>query len=274
LAAECPTRSPLVGLSLGFPTKLIGHSFASPGASSPSKTTRALGFLTYQHLENSSQRGGERSRWILPAVMFVSTALCVVIAALRPEWARLLYLVPYTFLGNSLAPLPYDGAVVYLGSRFSLFLIVSVALLATLIIEMWNMELLTWILAREGTSAFRNHRVTLWTLRWYRKAPFCSLVATCVLPLVPHYPMRFLAVMAGYPLWKYQMSVVLGRGTRYALLAGVGVIVPIPGPLLLIASILALALGVRGFSRMNRSTSGAAVASHSSGSTSVIGEEA
>jgi membrane protein YqaA with SNARE-associated domain len=168
------------------------------------------------------------------------------------HWSRLFYLIPYTFLGNSLAPLPYDGAVIYLGGRYSLWLILLVAVAATLVIELWNMEVLARILAREGTRAFRNHRVTQLSLHWYRKAPFWSLVATCVLPIVPHYPMRFLAVLAGYPLWKYQISVVLGRGARYTALAGLGVALPIPGEWLLLASLVALAFGVRGARKMNR----------------------
>jgi membrane protein YqaA with SNARE-associated domain len=169
-----------------------------------------------------------------------------------PEWSRLLYLIPYTFLGNSLAPLPYDGALIYLGGRYSLSLIVVVAVAATLVVEAWNMELLARILAREGTRAFRNHRFTQWSLRWYRRAPFWSLVATCVLPIVPHYPMRFLAVLAGYPLWKYQITVVLGRGARYVGLAGVGVALPIPGQWIVLASLIALAFGIRGAGKMIR----------------------
>src|SRR5215204_1484735 len=98
---------------------------------------------------------------------------------------------------------------------------------ASLVIEAWNMEVLARMLARDGTRAFRNHRITQWLLRWYGKAPFWSLVLTCVLPLIPHYPMRFLAVLAGYPLWKYQTSVILGRGARYAGLVIVGATVPI-----------------------------------------------
>jgi membrane protein YqaA with SNARE-associated domain len=193
-----------------------------------------------------------RSPWILPGTIIVISLACLAAAERWPEWSRLVYLVPYTFLGNSLAPLPYDGAVVYLGSRFPLPLIVSVALAATLIIEMWNIEVLTRVLARDGTRGFRNHRITQWTLRWYRKAPFWSLVATCVLPIVPHYPMRFLAVLAGYPLRKYQLSVMLGRGTRYAVLAGIGLVLPIPGPWIVVASLVALAFGVRSARRMNR----------------------
>jgi membrane protein YqaA with SNARE-associated domain len=200
-----------------------------------------------------------RSPWILPGLMLGITILALLAAQAWADWSQLIYLVPYTFLGNSLAPLPYDGAVLYLGGRYSLVLIVLVAVLATLLIEAWNMELLGRLLAREGTRPFRAHRVTQWSLRWYRKAPFWSLVATCIIPIIPHYPMRFLAVLAGYPLWKYQLSVVLGRGARYVGLAGVGVAVPIPGIWIAIASLVLLAFGIRGARRMNRTPDGEAV---------------
>ena len=194
----------------------------------------------------------KRSPWVLPAIMVLISLGALIVADLQPGWSGLSYFVPFTFLGNSLAPLPYDGAVVYLGARHSLLLIVGIAVAATLVIEAWNMELLSRLLAREGTRAFRNHRITRWSLHWYRKAPFWSLVLTCVLPLVPHYPMRFLTVLAGYPLWKYQASVILGRGTRYAGLVIVGATVPIPGTWLLVASLIILGFGVRGARRMNR----------------------
>ena len=182
--------------------------------------------------------------------MLVISLGALALAEGLPQWSNLCYFVPFTFLGNSLAPLPYDGAVVYLGARHSLWLIVSLAVAATLLVEAWNMELLSRLLAREGT--FRNHRVTQWSLRWYRKAPFWSLVLTCVLPLVPHYPMRFLAVLAGYPLWKYQVSVILGRGTRYVGLVLVGATMPIPGSWIVVVSLIILAFGIRGARRMNR----------------------
>ena len=198
------------------------------------------------------------------------TLLMLIGAEFRPQWARLLYLVPYTFLGNSLAPLPYDGAVVYLGGRHALWVIVLVAVAATLVIEAWNMEVLARILAREGSLGFRQHQITQRALRWYRKAPFWSLVATCVLPIVPHYPMRFLAVLAGYPLWKYQMSVLLGRGARYTALAGLGVAMPIPGHWLVMISLVALLLAVRGARKMNW----ARESGRAGGSESAVAEEA
>ena len=196
---------------------------------------------------------------MLPGLMVGISIMALLAAQTWDRWSKLIYLVPYTFLGNSLAPLPYDGALLYLGGRYSLALIVLVAVLATLLIEAWNMELLARLLAREGTRAFRNHRITQLSLRWYRKAPFWSLVATCILPIIPHYPMRFLAVLAGYPLWKYQISVVLGRGARYVGLVGVGFAVPIPGIWIAVASLVLLGFGIRGARRMNRTPDGEAV---------------
>jgi membrane protein YqaA with SNARE-associated domain len=192
----------------------------------------------------------QRSPWLLPSVMVGISTVALVLAEVAPYWSRLFYFVPYTFLGNSLAPLPYDGAVVYLGAHYPVWLIVVVATAATLIVEFWNMEVLGRFLAREGARAFRDHRVTQTSLRWYGKAPFWSLVATCVLPIVPHYPMRFLAVMAHYPMWKYQLSVLLGRGMRYTALAGFGLAIPIPGPWIVAASLVILAFGIRSARRM------------------------
>jgi membrane protein YqaA with SNARE-associated domain len=195
-----------------------------------------------------------------PSLMLGISLAALICAEAVPAWSRLSYFVPFTFLGNSLAPLPYDGAVVYLGASHPAWLIVPIGIAATLIIEAWNMELLSRMLARDGTRAFRDHRVTQWSLHWYQKAPFCSLVLTCVLPIVPHYPMRILAVLAGYPMWKYQLSVVLGRGARYSGLVLVGATLPIPGPWIVVASLVILALGVRGAHRLNRSEPKAGIA--------------
>jgi len=59
-------------------------------------------------------------------------------------------------------------------------------------------------------------------------------------------------VLAGYPLWKYQLSVALGRGVRYVLLAGLGLALPIPGKWIVLVSLGALVLGIRGARRMNQ----------------------
>ncbi len=189
--------------------------------------------------------------WLWPTVMLVTAAIAVVMRFLDPVHGGLWDLVWFTYLGNSLAPIPYDGFIVYLGPLFPLWLVVTIGTIATVVIEYWNMELLGRILAREGTRGFRQHRFTKWTLSWYEKAPFVSLVLTCALPIVPHYPMRILATLAQYPMWKYQLSVVIGRGARYTWLGALGALFRIPPVYLVAASVLFLVLGFRGAKKMN-----------------------
>jgi hypothetical protein len=77
--------------------------------------------------------------------------------------------------------------------------------------------------------------------------------------------MRFLAVLAGYPLWKYQISVILGRGGRYVGLVLVGATVPIPGIWIVVGSLIVLAFGVRGARRMNRDDPASPLTPHAEG---------
>jgi membrane protein YqaA with SNARE-associated domain len=190
--------------------------------------------------------------WLLPGAMCLLSAAALAAMVLDPVRQWLWGFIPYTFLGNSLAPLPYDGYVIALGKSYPIWLIVAVGVAGTMLIEQWNMELLARILAREGTRGFRAHPVTRWAVRLYERAPFWSLVGTCVLPIVPHYPMRVLATLARYPMWKYQLTVLLGRGGRYAWLAALGFALHIPEKWIVLGSLVLLLFAYRGARKMNR----------------------
>jgi membrane protein YqaA with SNARE-associated domain len=190
--------------------------------------------------------------WLWPAVMLVLTAIAFAGAHWQPSHSRLWLFLPFSFAGNSLAPPPGHTAVVYLGPLYPVWLIVLVGTIGTVIIEYWNMELLARLLSREGTRGFRGHRITGWALYWYRKAPFWTLVSTCVLPIIPHYPMRFVAVLDNYPMWKYQGSVILGRGARYALLAHLGIALKVPPVILFSLGLVFLAVMILKMRQMNR----------------------
>jgi membrane protein YqaA with SNARE-associated domain len=193
-----------------------------------------------------------RAAWVLPALMVALSIGCLLGLVYLPGDDRLWYFLPFTFLGNSLAPIPYDGAVIYLGQQHPIGLVVVIGVVGTVIIEEWNMELLRRILAQDATRGFRRHPVTGWCLRMYAKAPFWSLVGTCILPIVPHYPMRVLATLARYPMWKYRLSVIIGRGGRYAWLAALGWAIPIPGEWIFAVSCVILFIAVRHARKMNR----------------------
>jgi membrane protein YqaA with SNARE-associated domain len=190
--------------------------------------------------------------WLLPATMSALSAAALAAMVLDPVRKWVWGFVPYTFLGNSLAPLPYDGYVIALGKTEPIWLIVVVGVAGTVLIEQWNMELLARILARDGTRGFRAHPVTRWAVKMYERAPFLSLVGTCVLPIVPHYPMRVLATLARYPMWKYQLTVIIGRGGRYAWLAALGFALHIPEKWIVLASLVLLVFAYRSARKMNR----------------------
>jgi membrane protein YqaA with SNARE-associated domain len=192
-----------------------------------------------------------RSTWFWPGLMIVLSALSLSAALADPARQWIWFYLPYTFVGNSLAPLPFDGYVIALGQQYAIGLVVLIGVIGTVIVEAWNMELLSRILARDSAAGFRDHALTRWALKAYGKAPFWTLVGTCVLPIIPHYPMRVLASLSRYPMWKYQTSVILGRGGRYAWLALLGWSIPIPGEWIALASLGLLLLGIRGARRMN-----------------------
>jgi hypothetical protein len=59
------------------------------------------------------------------------------------------------------------------------------------------------------------------------------------------------------------MSVILGRGTRYLGLAGLGFALPIPGAWIALVSVVALGFGVRSARKMNRATPAGSALPHS-----------
>lgn len=165
---------------------------------------------------------------------FWSVVLGTLVAGCALGWlvtgsAPLLWgIVPFTFVGNSLAMVPYDWYLPAFVHAHPAMLGVVIATAATVLIEFWNMDVLARLLSREGTAAFRGHTVTTRLLRWYRKAPWWTLVVAGFAPVIPFYPCRFLATLARYPIWRYQTAIVVGRAVRYAALAGAGLILPFP----------------------------------------------
>ncbi len=137
-------------------------------------------------------------------------------------------LVPYTMLGNSLAMVPYDWYLPAYVVGHDAITGVLLAVAGNVLVECWNMDVLARMLQRDGTAAFRQHAVTTRLLGWFRRAPWWTLVIAGAAPVIPFYPCRFLATLANYPLWRYQVAVVVGRGVRYTGLAGLGVLLPIP----------------------------------------------
>jgi uncharacterized membrane protein YdjX (TVP38/TMEM64 family) len=166
--------------------------------------------------------------WFWPVILLLLCAACGVGWLVSGHSPYLWGLVPFTFVGNSLAMIPYDWYLPGFVQYHDPWLGVGLATAATVLIEFWNMDVLARLLARDGTRAFRGHRITARLLGWYRRAPWWTLVIAGFIPVIPFYPCRLLATLAQYSLWRYQSAVIVGRSIRYLALAELGMALSIP----------------------------------------------
>ncbi len=72
-----------------------------------------------------------------------------------------------------------------------------------------------------------NRRIFRKSLEYFYKFPFAILVFAAVSP-IPFYPFKFLSIAGRYPLWKYQLALIVGRTPRYYVLAVLGHVLQIP----------------------------------------------
>lgn len=178
--------------------------------------------------------------WFWTTVLLTIALACGLGWILSGHSPYLWGLVPFTFVGNSLAMVPFDWYIPGFVQYHNPWLGVTLATAATVLIEFWNMDVLARLLARDGTRAFRGHHVTTRLLRWYNTAPWWTLVVAGFAPIVPFYPCRLLATLARYSIWRYQSAVVVGRFVRYAVLAELGKLLPIPPRTYFIVGVIVL----------------------------------
>lgn len=178
--------------------------------------------------------------WFWSVILLAITTGCGIGWALSGHSPYLWGLVPFTFVGNSLALVPYDWYLPGFVQYHNPWVGVTLATAATVLIEFWNMDVLARILARDGTRAFRGHHVTTRLLGWYRRAPWWTLAVAGFAPIVPFYPCRLLATLAQYPMGRYQSAVVVGRFIRYLALAELGMLLPIPPSTYFLIGVLVL----------------------------------
>lgn len=166
--------------------------------------------------------------WFWSAVLAAITVACGAAWLVVGHSPYLWGLAPFTFVGNSLAMVPYDWYIPGFVQYHDPWLGVTIATAATVLIEFWNMDVLARLLAQDGTRAFRGHQITTRLLTWYRRAPWWTLVVAGFAPIFPFYPCRLLATLARYSIWRYQSAVIVGRFIRYLVLAELGMALPIP----------------------------------------------
>ncbi len=154
---------------------------------------------------------------------------------------------------------PHEPALLYYAKFYSPL---SIALVSTIgcclagLFDYWF--LLPIVSHRSIRSKFERSRIFNRLITLFHKAPFWSLVVAGFSP-IPFYPFKFMSITGGYPLWKYEAALIVGRTPRYFLLAWFGNVIQLPNWLILLLALLLIGFVVfRGFSgREKKPTMGA-----------------
>lgn len=142
----------------------------------------------------------------------------------RSLWVLFLYSFPSEFL---VGLVPHEPALIYFGTFYSPWVVASVAGLSTAMAEAMNYSVFSFFYDRPAIRSAYEHPAVRRTVGWFGRAPFTAIAFAAFTP-VPFFPVRFLVVMTGYPVWKYLLGVIVARTPRFYILAAVGAFIDIP----------------------------------------------
>jgi membrane protein YqaA with SNARE-associated domain len=160
----------------------------------------------------------------------------------------------YVSLCNSLLPLPTTWIILLLASEdLGLFeaawlRVTAVALLsatATMMANLNEYHIFGYFFRAKLGARLRRTRMYQWAVRWFDVAPFQTLMLIAFVP-IPVDVVRWLAILRRYPRHRFAAAYWLGRVPRYALLAGVAVVLRLDKlEIILIQVGLVVVLGLR-----------------------------
>ena len=156
-------------------------------------------------------------------------------------WILFFYSFPSEFL---VAPVPHEPIFFYFGKFYPAWLVAAVAVSSTVLTEALNYSIFQYFSDQKFFDRVRHSGLTKKLVDLFYKAPFVALVIGGLSP-VPFYPLRFLVVLARYPLHRYLLAVLVSRAPRFYVLALLGRAVEVPNWLLVaLFVVLVLAINV------------------------------
>jgi len=144
-------------------------------------------------------------------------------------WMLFLYSFPAEFLVGFV---PHEPVLIYYGGFYEPWVVALVAATSTVMAEALNYSFFGLFYGIEGVRAAFENKAVKKVSDLFSRLPFTVIVLAAFSP-VPFFPVRFLVVITGYPVWKYLLGVFLARTPRFYLLAWLGAALEIPGPALL-----------------------------------------
>ncbi|HET6429289.1 MAG TPA: VTT domain-containing protein [Phycisphaerae bacterium] len=98
--------------------------------------------------------------------------------------------------------------------------VATVGAMASMIANVHDYHLFTWILRSKSAARIRHTRFYHKAERWFSRRPFVLVAAFNLIP-IPVDMVRLLAVSYRYPLRRFALANFLGRWVRYAAIAAV-----------------------------------------------------
>lgn len=153
-------------------------------------------------------------------------------------WVLFFYSFPSEFL---IATVPHEPALLYFGKFYTPLTVALVAIPSTLLTEMLNYSTFKYVADLKIFTKLRDKKALKKTIRFFNKAPFLALWVAGITP-IPFYPLRFLVVLAKYPLPRYILAIFLSRFPRFIILAYVGYKIQIPDYILVALFVILIAI--------------------------------
>ena len=155
-------------------------------------------------------------------------------------WILFFYSFPSQFL---IAVVPHEPVFLYFSKFYAPITVTLVSVSSTVLTEIVNYSTFKFIVDLKSFHRIRYSGFIKKLIDNFNRAPFLVLWVAGFTP-IPFYPLRFLVVLAHYPLYKYILAVFLSRAPRFYLLALFGHAFKIPDSWLAILFALLILVAV------------------------------
>jgi len=170
-------------------------------------------------------------------------AMAILLMHVFPEERRLILVGLYSIPSHVfVTPFPQEPAVLYGAKYYSPWLVTAVMTAGGCLSAKLDYLFLTPVLTRDSVRAkFATSGLYQKLLTFFRLSPFWLLTIVNYAP-IPLSPFKLLCIAEGYPLWKYEASLLVGRAPKYYTLALLGYVLQPPTSALITLVIVVVVL--------------------------------
>jgi uncharacterized membrane protein YdjX (TVP38/TMEM64 family) len=158
----------------------------------------------------------------------------------RSLWVLFLYCFPAEFI---ITTVPHEPIILFFSKFYPPLTVTVVSMAGLILIEIINYTAFQYVADLRTFRRTLESRLVQKAVVLFNKAPFLTLWLCGLTPL-PFFPLRFLVVLARYPLSKYLLAVLTSRFPQIYIVALVGVFFKIPNKWILALFLLLLAAGL------------------------------